>query len=203
MLHCRFVQREHIQPPAHALHRSCTCTWAICPSTESIHKVRKIKLSSLNTVIQMPAFGISLSKLQWSWAFNSSTGSLIQLPPVKNPKPRSRVCFSLLFLAYPGCCQLFFISIYSAQPQTFLDASLHLGCRFCKNSSVSNSLLGRVSGISGIPFSFCKQFSYSTKSIPSYLTLRIVLIFVHSQCFSLKPNFWSFFCSFGLFFAGL
>lgn len=150
----------------------------------------------------MPAFGISSSKLQWSWAFNSSTGSLIQLPSVKSPKLRCRVYFSLLFLAYPGCCWLSFISIYSTQLQTFLDASLHLGCSFCMKC-FQLTAWSCLRNFRDPLFSFCKQFSYSSKSIPSYLTVRIVLIFVHSQCFSLKPKFLSFFCSFGLFFAGL
>lgn len=60
-----------------------------------------------------------------------------------------------------------------------------------------------LSNFRGPQFSFGKQFSYSSKSIASYLTVRTLLIFVHSWCFSLKPKFLSFFCSFGLFFAGL
>ena len=46
MLHSKSVHGEHIQPPAHVLHRSCTHTRTVSPDTERAHEARKIKLSS-------------------------------------------------------------------------------------------------------------------------------------------------------------
>lgn len=148
----------------------------------------------------MPAFGISLSRLHWSWAFTYRESH--PASPWEEPQTQKQSLFPTAVSGLPRLLLTFLHHHLLNSAAAFPGGLTSPGLQFLVRS-VSNRLLGHVRNFRGPLFSFCKQLSYSSKSIPSYLTVKILPIFVHSQCFSLKPKYSSFFCSFGLFFAGL